>query len=67
MAHPKKRTSKARKHKRRGVIKADIPQIAKCNTTGKFHVYHRAYEHEGDIYYRGKVLIKNKSEEVSDK
>ena len=65
MAHPKKRTSKSRKNKRRTGNAVQMPQISKCKVTGKFHLYHRAYEHEGDIYYRGKVLIRKNSEELS--
>jgi len=58
MAHPKSRISKQRKRKRRTHQKAPEPQIAICKVTGEPHLYHRAYYHDGDMYYRGKVVLK---------
>jgi len=58
MAHPKSRISKQRKRKRRTHQKAAVPQVAICKTTGEPHLYHRAYYHDGDMYYRGKVVMK---------
>jgi large subunit ribosomal protein L32 len=63
MAHPKSRISKQRKRKRRTHKKAAIPQIAVCSTTGEPHIYHRAYWHEGNMYYKGQVVIKADEEE----
>lgn len=57
MAHPKRKTSKQRRNKRRTHINAVVPQIAKDPTTGEAHLYHRAHWHEGKLYYRGQVLI----------
>jgi len=57
MAHPKSRISKQRKRKRRTHQKATIPQIAVCSKTGEAHLWHRAYEHEGDLYYKGKLVV----------
>jgi large subunit ribosomal protein L32 len=34
-----------------------MPQISICKTTGEAHMYHRAYWHEGAMYYRGQVVI----------
>ena len=62
MAHPKRKTSKTRRDKRRTHYKAETPQIAVCSKTGESHLYHRAYWHEGKLYYRGKVLLDNTSE-----
>ena len=62
MAHPKRKTSKTRRDKRRTHYKAEKPQIAVCSKTGESHLYHRAYWHEGKLYYRGKVLLDNNSE-----
>ena len=62
MAHPKRKTSKTRRDKRRTHYKADMPQVAVCSKTGESHLYHRAYWHEGKLYYRGKVLLDNASE-----
>ena len=46
MAHPKRKISKTRRDKRRTHIKAREQQIAKCNQTGEYHLYHRAHWHE---------------------
>ena len=62
MAHPKRKTSKTRRDKRRTHYKAQMPQISVCSITGESHLYHRAYWHEGKLYYRGKVLLDNSSE-----
>lgn len=64
MAHPKSKISKQRKRKRRTHKKAGIPQIATCQTTGEKHLYHNAYyDDEGNMYYRGRVLIAAEEEE----
>jgi len=57
MAHPKRRISKQRKHKRRTHYKAELPTLATCPTTGTVHRYHRAYFVEGDLYYKGQVIV----------
>ena len=62
MAHPKIKTSKTRRDKRRTHYKAEMPQVAVCSKTGESHLYHRAYWHEGKLYYRGKVLLDNAAE-----
>ena len=64
MAHPKSRISKQRKRKRRTHKKATAPQIAVCKNTGTPHLYHRAYWHDGSIYYKGQVVIEAVEEEV---
>lgn len=56
MAHPKRKISKTRRDKRRTHYKADANVVAICPNTGVSHIYHRAYTHEGKLYYRGKVL-----------
>lgn len=59
MAHPKSKTSKQRKHKRRTHKKAAVPHVVTCQTTGEKHLKHRAYyDAEGNMYYRGKMLVK---------
>ena len=58
MAHPKSKISKHRKRKRRTHKKATAPQIATCAKTGEPHIYHRAYWVEGNMYYKGQVVIK---------
>ena len=64
MAHPKRKTSKTRRAKRRTHYKAEIPQVAVCSKTGESHLYHRAYWHDGKLYYRGKVLLDNAAAET---
>ncbi len=62
MAHPKSRISKQRKRKRRTHKKATAPTLSLCKQTGETHMRHRAYEHEGNLYYKGKVLIATEEE-----
>ena len=62
MAHPKRKTSKTRRDKRRTHYKAETPQVAVCSKTGESHLYHRAYWHDGKLYYRGKVLLDNSAD-----
>ncbi|TXB63468.1 50S ribosomal protein L32 [Phaeodactylibacter luteus] len=65
MAHPKSRISKQRKHKRRTHKKAAMPHVATCAATGEKHLQHRAYyDLDGNMYYRGKLLIKAQEEEL---
>lgn len=63
MAHPKSRISKQRKRKRRTHKKATAPQVAICSKTGQPHLYHRAYWHEGELYYKGQLVIEAAQEE----
>lgn len=64
MAHPKSRISKQRKRKRRTHKKAAVPQVATCSATGEKHLYHRAYyDDEGNMLYRGKVIVQAEVEE----
>ncbi|MBK8042210.1 MAG: 50S ribosomal protein L32 [Haliscomenobacter sp.] len=59
MAHPKSRGSKQRKHKRRTHFKITAPNVATCPVTGEKHLRHRAYnDAEGNLFYKGKMLIK---------
>jgi large subunit ribosomal protein L32 len=61
MAHPKHRISKQRKRKRRTHKKLETPNVNVCQVTGEAFLFHRAYEHEGALYYRGKVLVEAKA------
>ncbi len=58
MAHPKSKISKQRKRKRRTHLKAAVPTVAICKTTGEPHMYHNAYWSEGSMYYKGQLVIK---------
>ncbi|MBS4056026.1 MAG: 50S ribosomal protein L32 [Bacteroidetes bacterium] len=57
MPHPKRRHSSTRRDKRRTHDKAEMPNLAKCPVTGTIHVYHRAYYVDGNLYYKGKLVI----------
>ncbi|MFP4471629.1 MAG: 50S ribosomal protein L32 [Bacteroidales bacterium] len=57
MAHPKRKISKTRRDKRRTHHKAAMPNLATCPTTGTVHVYHRAYWVDGDLYYKGRLVM----------
>lgn len=59
MAHPKRKTSKTRRDKRRTHYKSEAKNYVVCATTGEAHLPHRAYWHEGKLYYKGKVVIEN--------
>lgn len=57
MAHPKSRISKQRKRKRRTHYKTEAPNVAVCQKTGEPHLWHRAYWYEGNLYYKGQVIV----------
>jgi large subunit ribosomal protein L32 len=57
MPNPKRKTSKTRRDKRRTHYKADAKTLAVCPTTGEMHLPHRAYWHEGKLYFKGKVVM----------
>ena len=59
MAHPKRKTSKSRRDKRRTHYKAERPTLTVCKETGAVHVPHKAYEVDGNLYYNGKLIIEN--------
>jgi large subunit ribosomal protein L32 len=58
MPNPRTRHSKSRTRKRRTHDHAGMPQLALCKKTGETHVYHQAYQVDGDTFYRGRLLIK---------
>ena len=57
MAHPKRKTSKTRRDKRRTHYKATAKNLVTCPTTGELHLPHRAFWYEGKLYYKGKVVM----------
>jgi large subunit ribosomal protein L32 len=59
MAHPKRKISKTRRDKRRTHDKTTVRAIATDPTTGEAHLYHRAHVYEGNLYYKGKMVIEN--------
>ncbi|MBK9211865.1 MAG: 50S ribosomal protein L32 [Saprospiraceae bacterium] len=66
MPNPKTRHSKQRKRQRRTHYKLEAPNLTTCAATGEVHLMHRAYKHDGDTYYRGRVLIKGPVVEESE-
>lgn len=57
MAHPKRKTSRTRRDKRRTHYKAEPTSLVICQTTGEAHMPHRAFWHEGKLYYKGQVVM----------
>ncbi|MFV0530697.1 MAG: 50S ribosomal protein L32 [Flavobacteriales bacterium] len=66
MAHPKRKTSKTRRDKRRTHYKAEKPTLSTCPETGEIHLRHRAYWNEGKLYYRGKVVMEKEVVEIEE-
>ncbi len=66
MAHPKSRISKQRKRKRRTHVKAKAPHVMICQKTGEPYMFHRAYYHNGALYYKGQVVVEAPTEEEID-
>ena len=60
MPNPKRRHSQQRSAKRRTHYKAEAPTLATCPTTGTVHRYHRAYYVDGNLYYKGKLVVEEK-------
>ena len=57
MAHPKRKISKSRRDKRRTHKKGTAKLLAIFPTTGEAHLPHRAFWHEGKLYYKGNVVM----------
>ena len=57
MPNPKHKHSKTRRDKRRTHYKATAPTVTIDPATGEAHLMHRAYWHDGKLYYKGKVVM----------
>lgn len=55
MAHPKRKTSKTRRDKRRTHYKAEAPTLVICSNCGAPVKYHRVCSECG--YYKGQLAI----------
>lgn len=66
MPNPRNRHSRMRKRNRRGHDKLALPTLSLCKTTGETHLRHTAYKHEGNLYYRGQLLVKGKEVAPAD-
>jgi large subunit ribosomal protein L32 len=60
MPNPRTRHSKRRTRARRTHDHAAMPQLATCKTTGEVHIFHRAYQHEGNLFYKGQMIVQGK-------
>jgi large subunit ribosomal protein L32 len=61
MAHPKRKISKSRRDKRRTHYKAVTPSLWIDKESGVVHLPHRAYNVDGNLYFKGKLIIENTS------
>lgn len=59
MAHPKRRTSSTRRDKRRTNDSLTLKHLSIDATTGEIHRRHTAHVSEGNLYYRGKLVVEN--------
>lgn len=59
MAHPKRKISKTRRDKRRTHVVIGSKQLSVDSTTGEIHVRHHAHVYEGNLYYKGKLVIED--------
>ncbi|KAB7726158.1 50S ribosomal protein L32 [Rudanella paleaurantiibacter] len=57
MAHPKRRHSSTRRDKRRTHYKATAVTLSTDATTGEVHERHHAHVYEGNLYYKGKMIV----------
>jgi large subunit ribosomal protein L32 len=57
MPNPKRKISKTRRDKRRTHYKAFAKQFVVDAATGENHLPHRAYWHEGKLYFKGNVVM----------
>ncbi|RYZ00383.1 MAG: 50S ribosomal protein L32 [Chitinophagaceae bacterium] len=57
MPNPKRRHSQQRSAKRRTHYKAFAPTLSTDKTSGDIHVRHRAHVSEGNLVYKGQVVV----------
>ncbi|TCZ69093.1 50S ribosomal protein L32 [Flaviaesturariibacter aridisoli] len=57
MPNPKRRHSQQRSAKRRTHYKAVAPTLSTDKTSGDIHVRHRAHVSEGNLVYKGQVVV----------
>jgi large subunit ribosomal protein L32 len=60
MAHPKRKTSKQRKNKRRTHYKLKPLNLSTCSNTNQMHLSHKAFWYENKLYYNGKIVMVKK-------
>ena len=64
MAHPKRRHSTARRDKRRSHDFGTPKTITTDPTTGEIHLRHRAHIFEGNLMYKGKMVVEGYAPQV---
>jgi large subunit ribosomal protein L32 len=64
MAHPKRRHSTARRDKRRSHDFGTPKTITTDPTTGEIHLRHRAHVFEGNLMYKGKMVVEGYAPQV---
>lgn len=65
MAHPKRKTSKQRRNKRRTHYVAEIPTLSTCSNCGATVLYHHVCPACG--FYRGRLIVDTTAKEKNDK
>jgi large subunit ribosomal protein L32 len=64
MAHPKRRISTTRRDKRRSHDFGTPKTITTDPTTGEIHLRHRAHVFEGNLMYKGKMVVEGYAVQV---
>ena len=64
MAHPKRRISTARRDKRRSHDFGTPKTITTDPTTGEIHLRHRAHVFEGNLMYKGRMVVEGYAVQV---
>ncbi|KPM47004.1 50S ribosomal protein L32 [Jiulongibacter sediminis] len=59
MAHPKRKISKTRRDKRRTHDNLATKALSVDATTGEIHVRHKAHVYEGNLYYKGQLVVED--------
>ena len=59
MPNPKHRFSKSRTAKRRTHDNLSAKSIQICQNTNEPHLRHRAYVVDGNLYYKGQIIVEN--------
>jgi len=59
MAHPKRRISSTRRDKRRTHYKATAATLSTDAATGEVHERHHAHVFEGNLFYKGRMVVEN--------
>jgi large subunit ribosomal protein L32 len=64
MAHPKRRHSTTRRDKRRSHDFITPKAITTDPTTGELHLRHRSHVFEGNLFYKGRMVVEGYAAQV---